>query len=127
MTVKTVLCGGSLGQDPVVLLGSLDTSLSSQDPSYLLSHHVPSPSPAWSLQSLREALHPSHRPALVLLEMRFSSSRALLLLMGKEKTTESLVFPLEAAFPGLCRGKKATKFVRPLTICHRSLPQFPLG
>jgi len=29
MTVKTLLCGGSLGQDPAVLPGSPDTSLSS--------------------------------------------------------------------------------------------------
>lgn len=35
---------------------------------------------------------------------------------GEEKTRESLVFPPEAAFPGLCRGKKVTQFGRSLTV-----------
>lgn len=116
MTVKTVLCRGSLGRDPVVLLGAPDTSLSSQAPSYSLSHHVPSPGLAWSLQSLREALHPSHRPALVLPKMWFSSSRALtplLVLMGRGEDNRVPGVPVWGCFPMALRREEGSTNIAP--------------
>lgn len=53
-TLKTVLCGGSLGQDPVVLLGSPDTSLSIK--TQIICCHTTSPPQVWP-----EACSPSRK------------------------------------------------------------------